>query len=93
MLSGYLLREVVEKVNAIHFSSSEEIHTLSRLYENMLKEMRDAAKTNGEFYTPRPVVKLMVAVTNPSLGETVLDPALWDGGILGRDTRAFTASG
>ena len=87
MSSGFLLREIVNKVNAIHFSSTEEIHTLSHLYESMLKEMRDAAGDSGEFYTPRAVVKFMVAVTNPRLGETVLDPACGTGGFL---VEAFT---
>jgi len=82
MISGYLLRDVVNKVNEIHFVSSDEMHTLSRLYETMLKEMRDAAGDSGEFYTPRPVVKFMVAVTNPKLGETILDPACGTGGFL-----------
>jgi type I restriction enzyme M protein len=82
MSSGFLLREIVNKVNGIHFSSSEEIHTLSHLYESMLKEMRDAAGDSGEFYTPRPVIKFMVEVTNPRLGETVLDPACGTGGFL-----------
>ena len=82
MNSGFLLREIVNKVNGIHFGSSEEIHTLSHLYESMLKEMRDAAGDSGEFYTPRAVVKFMVAVTNPQLGETVLDPACGTGGFL-----------
>src|SRR5262249_25898424 len=75
MESGYLLRDVINKVNGIHFDSTEEIHTLGHLYESMLKEMRDAAGDSGEFYTPRPVVRFMVAVTDPRLGETVLDPA------------------
>jgi type I restriction enzyme M protein len=82
MESGYLLRDVINKVSGIHFTASEEIHTLSRLYENMLREMRDAAGDSGEFYTPRPVVKFMVDVTKPKLGETVLDPACGTGGFL-----------
>ena len=82
MESGYLLRDVINKVNGIHFNSSEEIHTLGHLYESMLREMRDAAGDSGEFYTPRPVVQFMVAVTAPQLGETVLDPACGTGGFL-----------
>ena len=82
MASGYLLREVINKVNGIHFNSSEEIHTLGMLYESMLREMRDAAGDSGEFYTPRPVVQFMVAVTDPQLGESVLDPACGTGGFL-----------
>jgi type I restriction enzyme M protein len=82
MKSGYLLRDVINKVNGIHFTSSEEVHTLGALYESMLREMRDAAGDSGEFYTPRAVVRLMVEVTNPRLGETVLDPACGTGGFL-----------
>ena len=82
MRSGYLLRDVVNKVADIHFSSSDELHTLGALYESMLREMRDAAGDSGEFYTPRPVVRFMVAVTDPRLGETVLDPASGTGGFL-----------
>jgi type I restriction enzyme M protein len=82
MINGYLLRDVVNKVNNIHFSSSEEIHTLGHLYESLLKEMRDTAGDSGEFYTPRAVVRFMVAVTDPQLGETVLDPACGTGGFL-----------
>ena len=82
MVSGYLLRDIVNKINGIHFSASEEIHTLSHLYESMLREMRDAAGDSGEFYTPRPVVRFMVQVTNPQLGDTVLDPACGTGGFL-----------
>lgn len=82
MVSGYLLRDILNKINGIHFSASEEIHTLSHLYESMLREMRDAAGDSGEFYTPRPVVRFMVQVTDPRLGETVLDPACGTGGFL-----------
>ena len=82
MISGYLLRDIINKINGIHFNSSEEIHTLSHLYESMLKEMRDSVGDSGEFYTPRPVVRFMVEVTDPRLGETVLDPACGTGGFL-----------
>jgi len=82
MVSGYLLRDVINKISSIHFTASDELHTLGALYESMLREMRDAAGDSGEFYTPRPVVRLMVAVTDPRLGETVLDPAAGTGGFL-----------
>ncbi len=82
MKSGYLLRDVVNKIAGIHFTSSDELHTLGALYESMLREMRDAAGDSGEFYTPRAVVRFMVAVTDPRLGETVLDPASGTGGFL-----------
>jgi type I restriction enzyme M protein len=82
MISGYLMRDVINLVDGIHFDSSEEIHTLARLYESMLREMRDAAGDSGEFYTPRPVIQFMVSVTDPRLGETLLDPACGTGGFL-----------
>src|SRR5258708_3069979 len=82
MTNGYLLRDVVNKVNDIHFTSKDEIHTLGMLYESMLREMRDAAGDSGEFYTPRPVVKFIVSVIDPKLGEIVLDPAAGTGGFL-----------
>jgi type I restriction enzyme M protein len=82
MNSGYLLRDVINKVNQIHFLAKDELFTLGHLYESMLKEMRDAAGDSGEFYTPRPVVRFMVEVTDPRLGETVLDPACGTGGFL-----------
>lgn len=82
MKSGYLLRDIINKVGRIHFTSSNELHTLGALYESMLREMRDAAGDSGEFYTPRAVVRFMVEVTDPRLGETVLDPASGTGGFL-----------
>jgi type I restriction enzyme M protein len=82
MLSGYLLRDVANLMNGIHFQSRDEIFTLSHLYESMLKEMRDAAGDSGEFYTPRPVVKLIVDRVKPKLGERILDPACGTGGFL-----------
>jgi type I restriction enzyme M protein len=82
MINGYLLRDVINKVNGIHFTASDEIHTLGTFYESMLKEMRDAAGDSGEFYTPRAVVRFMVDVVDPKIGETLLDPACGTGGFL-----------
>lgn len=72
----------MNKIDEIHFTSNEEINTLSHLYESILKEMRDASGDAGEFYTPRPVVKFMMEMLDPRIGETVLDPAAGTGGFL-----------
>ena len=82
MINGYLLRDVLTKLDGIHFNASEELEVLGRTYETLLKEMRDSAGDAGEFYTPRPVVRLMVDLVNPQLGEVVLDPACGTGGFL-----------
>lgn len=82
MRSGYLLRDVIDKIATIHFTSSEELHTLGSLYESMLREMRDASGDSGEFYTPRAVVRFVVAAANPRLGEVIEDPACGTGGFL-----------
>lgn len=82
MLSGYLLRDVVNKVNEINFASADDIHTIALLYESMLREMRDAAGDSGEFYTPRPVIRFIVQQVDPKLGDVILDPACGTGGFL-----------
>ena len=82
MVSGYLLRDVVDQVNKVDFTSSEDVHTMALLYESMLREMRDAAGDSGEFYTPRPAIRFMVQMIDPQLGEVVLDPACGTGGFL-----------
>jgi len=91
MINGYLLRDVINKIDDIHFDTTEEIHGLAFLYESLLKEMRDAAGDSGEFYTPRPVIKFMVQVVDPRLGETILDPAAGTGGFLVEAFRHLSA--
>src|SRR5260221_1995412 len=80
--SGYILREVVDKLSAINFNSSDDIHTVSHFYESMLREMRDSADDAGEFYTPRPVVRFIIDRLAPKLGERILDPACGTCGFL-----------
>ena len=82
MGSGYLLRDVLSKVDQLHFNDNKELCILGRIYETMLMKMRDAARKNGEFYTPRPVIEFMTKVVDPRLGEIVLDPACGTGGFL-----------
>jgi type I restriction enzyme M protein len=82
MLSGYLLRDVVNKINEVNFASSDDIHTMAHLYESMLREMRDAAGDSGEFYTPRPLIRFITQQVSPKLGEVILDPACGTGGFL-----------
>lgn len=82
MINGYLLRDIINKVDEIHFTSNEELNSLSHLYESILKEMRDASGDAGEFYTPRPVVKFMVEMLDAQIGETVWDPACGTAGFL-----------
>lgn len=82
MLSGYLLRDVVNLVHQLDFNAQDDIHVLAHLYESMLREMRDAAGDSGEFYTPRPVIRFIVQQVDPRLGESVLDPAAGTGGFL-----------
>lgn len=80
--SGYILREVVDKLSNINFNLSDDAHAISHFYETMLKEMRDAAGDAGEFYTPRPVIRFIINRLAPKLGERVLDPACGTAGFL-----------
>ena len=87
--SGYILREVVDKLSTINFNSSDDIHAVSHFYETMLKEMRDSAGDAGEFYTPRPVVRFIVNRLAPQLGERILDPLPGLLGHAGESDEAF----
>lgn len=81
MKSGYELRKVINKLNEINFNNSEDKHIFGNIYESILQELRDAGN-KGEYYTPRAVTQLMTKMTNPKLGEKVLDPAAGTGGFL-----------
>ncbi len=81
MKSGHLLRQVINKLNAIDFNRQAERHQFNDLYEKILKDLQSAGNA-GEFYTPRAVTQFMVDMVNPQLGEKVLDPATGTGGFL-----------
>ncbi|WP_196888874.1 class I SAM-dependent DNA methyltransferase [Aureivirga sp. CE67] len=81
MKSGYEMRKVINKLNEIDFNSSKDKQVFGDIYESILVELRDAGN-KGEYYTPRAVTQLMTKMTNPTLGEKVLDPAAGTGGFL-----------
>ena len=80
--SGYALREVINKVDELRFLSNEDKHELSSLYEDKIKNMGNAGRNGGEYYTPRPLIKSIVKVINPQIGETVYDGAVGSAGFL-----------
>lgn len=82
MRSGHLLRALVNKLDAIQFSKSDQLHAMAVFYESMLREMRDAAGDSGEFYTPRPLIKFVVDQIDPKPGEAIMDPAVGTAGFL-----------
>lgn len=81
MKNGTLLRQVVNKLNEIDFTNSQERHLFGDLYEQILKDLQSAGNA-GEFYTPRAVTRFIVQMINPQLGEAILDPACGTGGFL-----------
>jgi type I restriction enzyme M protein len=80
--SGYSLRDVVEEMDHLSFNSQDEKHELSHLYEAKIKNMGNAGRNGGEYYTPRPLIRAMIQVTDPKIGETIYDGALGSAGFL-----------
>lgn len=80
--SGYSLRDVLEEMDHLSFNSQTEKHELSHLYEAKIKNMGNAGRNGGEYYTPRPLIRAMVQVTNPKIGETIYDGAVGSAGFL-----------
>lgn len=80
--SGYALRDVINKVDELKFLSNADKHELSSLYEDKIKNMGNAGRNGGEYYTPRPLIKSIVKVINPQIGETVYDGAVGSAGFL-----------
>ncbi len=80
--SGYNLREIIDLIDGLQFRSQAEKHELSMLYEEKIKRMGNAGRNGGEYYTPRPLIRAIVQVVNPQIGETVYDPAVGSAGFL-----------
>ena len=80
--SGYILRDVLEIVDALSFNTQAERHELSQLYESRIRRMGNAGRNGGEYYTPRPLIRAMIRVVDPKIGETVYDGAVGSAGFL-----------
>ena len=80
--SGYTLREVIDAVDELRFGTQAEKHELSLLYEGKIQRMGNAGRNGGEYYTPRPLIRAIVKVVDPQIGETIYDPAVGSAGFL-----------
>ena len=80
--SGYNLREVINLIDQLHFQSAEDKHEMTVLYESKIAKMGNAGRNGGEYYTPRPLIRTIVKVVSPQIGETVYDPACGSAGFL-----------
>jgi len=80
--SGYNLREVINLVDELKFRSSKEKHEMSHLYEGKIKKMGNAGRNGGEYYTPRPLIRTIVKVVAPEIGNKIYDGAVGSAGFL-----------
>ncbi|MEO8098133.1 MAG: N-6 DNA methylase [Acidobacteriota bacterium] len=90
--SGYNLREIIDHIDELRFRSQSEKHELSHLYEAKIRNMGNAGRNGGEYYTPRPLIRAMVRVTAPKIGETIYDGACGSAGFLCESFDYLTAS-
>lgn len=80
--SGYNLREIIDHIDELRFRSQAEKHELSHLYETKIKNMGNAGRNGGEYYTPRPLIRAMIQIVQPRIGERIYDGACGSAGFL-----------
>lgn len=80
--SGYNLREIIDHIDELRFRSQTEKHELSHLYEAKIRNMGNAGRNGGEYYTPRPLIRAIVEVVKPEIGERIYDGAVGSAGFL-----------
>jgi type I restriction enzyme M protein len=80
--SGYSLRDIIDQIDGLRFRSQTEKHELSHLYEAKIKNMGNAGRNGGEYYTPRPLIRAMIQVLQPKIGQTIYDGACGSAGFL-----------
>ncbi|HYW44886.1 MAG TPA: N-6 DNA methylase [Bryobacteraceae bacterium] len=80
--SGYNMREIIDQIDELRFRSQTEKHELSELYEEKIKRMGNAGRNGGEYYTPRPLIRAIIRVVKPEIGEKIYDGACGSAGFL-----------
>jgi type I restriction enzyme M protein len=80
--SGYNLREVINRIDELRFRTHAEKHEMSHLYEDKIKNMGNAGRNGGEYYTPRPLIKTIIKVVAPEIGQRIYDGAAGSAGFL-----------
>ena len=80
--NGHTIRGVLDIIDDMDFHSQSDLFQLSLIYEKLLKDMGSDGGNSGEFYTPRPLIKVIVDVVNPQIGQTIYDPAVGSCGFL-----------
>ncbi|MBS0181698.1 MAG: N-6 DNA methylase [Nitrospira sp.] len=80
--SGYNLREIIDHIDELRFRPQTEKHELSHLYEAKIRNMGNAGRNGGEYYTPRPLIRAMVQVVKPKIGDRIYDGACGSAGFL-----------
>ena len=80
--SGYNLRDVIERIDELKFQTADNRHEMTQIYEDRLRQMGNAGRNGGEYYTPRPLIRTIVKSVNPQVGETVYDGACGSAGFL-----------
>ena len=80
--SGYNMRGVIDLVDELRFRTHAEKHEMSHLYESKIQNMGNAGRNGGEYYTPRPLIRTIVKVVNPKIGEKIYDGAVGSAGFL-----------
>jgi type I restriction enzyme M protein len=80
--SGYNMREIIDHIDELRFRSQAEKHELSHLYEAKIRNMGNAGRNGGEYYTPRPLIRAIVKVVAPKIGERIYDGACGSAGFL-----------
>jgi type I restriction enzyme M protein len=80
--SGYNLRDIIDQIDELRFRAQSEKYELSHLYEAKIKNMGNAGRNGGEYYTPRPLIRAIVQVVQPKIGETIYDGAVGSAGFL-----------